>query len=96
MRAAIFQQANVTGRIDALVRWMQFRMATLEGAKAMGLDDHVGSLEAGKRADVVGGGLEPSRDTAVYDRSRRWSIRPLRADVRTVLLGGPRSVVGRF
>lgn len=29
------------------------RMATLEGAKAIGLDDEVGSLEVGKRADVV-------------------------------------------
>ncbi|MGI9557148.1 MAG: amidohydrolase family protein, partial [Solirubrobacterales bacterium] len=29
------------------------RMATLEGADAMGLADQVGSLEAGKRADVV-------------------------------------------
>jgi cytosine/adenosine deaminase-related metal-dependent hydrolase len=29
------------------------RMATLEGAEAMGLADRIGSLEAGKRADVV-------------------------------------------
>jgi len=28
-------------------------MATIEGAKALGIDDAVGSLEAGKRADVV-------------------------------------------
>jgi 5-methylthioadenosine/S-adenosylhomocysteine deaminase len=28
-------------------------MATREGAKTLGLDDEIGSLEAGKRADVI-------------------------------------------
>src|SRR5206468_3301419 len=34
MRAAVFQQRTMTGRIDALGALDAFRMATLEGAKA--------------------------------------------------------------
>ena len=29
------------------------RMATIEGAKVLGLDDRIGSLRAGKQADIV-------------------------------------------
>jgi 5-methylthioadenosine/S-adenosylhomocysteine deaminase len=37
----------------ALDAWKVIRMATIEGARAIGLDGEIGSLEVGKRADMI-------------------------------------------
>ena len=56
----VMRWALAIGRLqeDAVTDFWQphhvFRMATLEGARAMGLDHEIGSLEIGKRADLVG------------------------------------------
>nr|WP_183344260.1 amidohydrolase [Conexibacter arvalis] len=50
--AALLQKVHHL-RADAITAVDVLRMATLEGARALRLDDRVGSLEAGKRADVV-------------------------------------------
>jgi 5-methylthioadenosine/S-adenosylhomocysteine deaminase len=42
-------------------------MATIEGARAMKLDDRIGSLEAGKRADLVAVELGGAGTTPLWD-----------------------------
>jgi 5-methylthioadenosine/S-adenosylhomocysteine deaminase len=44
-----------TKRTDptAFLAWEALRVGTIEGARALGIDDRVGSLEEGKRADLV-------------------------------------------
>ena len=38
---------------EVMPAWKALRMATIEGAKAVGVDDIVGSLESGKRGDLI-------------------------------------------
>jgi len=52
------------------------RAATIQGARLCGLDAETGSLEQGKRADIVGLGNDPLRDITAT------------ADVRLVVQGG--------
>jgi 5-methylthioadenosine/S-adenosylhomocysteine deaminase len=61
MRSAALLAKAVAGDAQALPAEQALRMATLNGAKAMGIDHITGSLEVGKAADIVAinlGGLE--------------------------------------
>lgn len=57
----IFNEMKLTGLFNKIKyrdptvfpAWEVLRMATIEGAQAIGLGDEVGSLEAGKQADVI-------------------------------------------
>ena len=50
---ALLTAREKTGRPDALIAEDVLQMATLNGARAVGMADRLGSLEVGKRADVV-------------------------------------------
>lgn len=42
-------------------------LATFGGARTLGLDSHIGSLEEGKAADLAAFHIDPARDEPVYD-----------------------------
>jgi 5-methylthioadenosine/S-adenosylhomocysteine deaminase len=88
MRAAVFQQRTLTGRVDALGAADAFRMATIAGAEAMGLQEHLGSLEPGKRADFAVVDLGHCATQPVYDPVETMVYSASRNDVRSVFLAG--------
>lgn len=70
LRHAALLAKAVTG-VTTLKAREAFHLATIEGARALGIDDKVGSLEVGKRADIAvvridGPHVEPGGD--VYSR----------------------------
>ncbi|HSS21768.1 MAG TPA: 5'-deoxyadenosine deaminase [Pyrinomonadaceae bacterium] len=65
------------------------RIATIEGARAMGLGDEIGSLEPGKRADVVVIGLDALHSTpASSDPISTVVYSAQTSDVRSVIIDG--------
>ncbi|MGM0396036.1 MAG: amidohydrolase family protein [Bacillota bacterium] len=51
---------------EKMPAWKALRMATIEGAKAIGLGEFVGSLETGKRADFIAIDLQKPSMSPVY------------------------------
>ncbi|NBF03849.1 TRZ/ATZ family hydrolase [Pseudomonas sp. Fl5BN2] len=66
-RTAALLAKAVAGSATALDAHRALRMATLNGARAMGLDNQVGSLEIGKAADLVAFDLSGLAQQPIYD-----------------------------
>ncbi len=65
-----------------------FELATLGGARALGLEDEIGSLEAGKWADLVILDLRAPHAVGPRDVYTQLVYSARADDVRTVLVGG--------
>jgi 5-methylthioadenosine/S-adenosylhomocysteine deaminase len=63
-------------------------MATIEGAKALGMGNIVGSLEVGKKADVIIIGLNKPHLTPLYNEYSHLVYAANGADVDTVIIDG--------
>ncbi len=56
---------------EVMPAWKALRMATIEGAKALGLEDTAGSLETGKRGDLIAIDLRKAPMQPVYTHPMR-------------------------
>jgi 5-methylthioadenosine/S-adenosylhomocysteine deaminase len=77
-------------RLDPTVMDAQtvVRMATIEGAKALGMEKITGSLEAGKKADIIVIGLDKPHLTPLYNEYSHLVYAASGADVDTVVISG--------
>ena len=88
MRTAALLQ-KVSRGADALPARRVLRMATIDGARALGLDQEIGSLEAGKRADITIINLKDAHMTPrTKDPASTVVYAALASDVRTVIIDG--------
>ena len=63
-------------------------MATIEGAKALHMDKEIGSLEAGKKADLILISLDEPNAVPMYDVYAQLAYALKGGDVETVVIGG--------
>jgi 5-methylthioadenosine/S-adenosylhomocysteine deaminase len=87
MRTAALLQKAVHGP-EVLPAGRALRMATLDGARALGLADDIGSLEVGKRADVIVVDLKRLHATPETDVVSSLVYSAQASDVRTTIIDG--------
>ena len=63
-------------------------MATIDGARALHMDKEIGSLEAGKKADLILIGLDAPNAVPMYDIYAQIAYALKGNDVETVIIGG--------
>ncbi|MGB2669511.1 MAG: amidohydrolase family protein, partial [Candidatus Acidiferrum sp.] len=63
-------------------------MATIDGAKALHMEKEIGSLEAGKKADIILIGLEEPNAVPMFDVYSQLAYALKANDVETVVIGG--------
>jgi 5-methylthioadenosine/S-adenosylhomocysteine deaminase len=85
---AAFLHKVQSGDPRAIPAAAALQMATMDGAKALGLEKQIGSLEAGKKADVVVVSMNSARQTPLYDPVSHLVYASRGDDVRTVIVNG--------
>jgi 5-methylthioadenosine/S-adenosylhomocysteine deaminase len=63
-------------------------MATIEGARALHMEEEIGSLEPGKKADLVVISLDEPNAVPMYDVYAQLAYALKESDVETVVIGG--------
>jgi 5-methylthioadenosine/S-adenosylhomocysteine deaminase len=88
MRQAAFLHKLSTRDPRALPAATVLELATLGGARVLGMDRHLGSLEPGKRADLLIVGMSQARQTPLYDAVSHVVYVTRGDDVETTIVNG--------
>jgi 5-methylthioadenosine/S-adenosylhomocysteine deaminase len=88
MRQASFLAKHATHDPTALSAQAALDMATIGGARALHMERLIGSLEAGKRADLITVSMSAVRQTPMYDPVSHLVYATRGDDVRTTIVNG--------
>ncbi|HEY3158784.1 MAG TPA: amidohydrolase [Vicinamibacterales bacterium] len=88
MRAASFLQKVATSDPTVVSAKTAVQMATIGGARALGMEKQVGSLEPGKRADMIIVRMSAARQTPMYDPISHLVYVTRGDDVQTTIVNG--------
>lgn len=94
MRLAALLAKGASGNPEGVPEHQALRMATLNGAKALGLDDRIGSLEIGKQADIVAVDLSGANTQPCYDVVSQLVYSAGRGEVSDVWIAGRQVLSG--
>jgi 5-methylthioadenosine/S-adenosylhomocysteine deaminase len=92
MRTAALLAKGVSGDASALDAASALRMATLGSARAMGLGEVVGSIEAGKQADLVLVDMDPLETQPMFNAISQLVYATGRQQVSDVWVAGVRKL----
>lgn len=95
MRAAALLAKGVAGEATALPAHAALRMATLNGARALGLDDRIGSIVPGKQADLTAIDLSPLESQPLYDPVSQVVYSAAREQITNVWVNGKQLLAKR-
>ena len=88
MRQAAFLHKLTSGDPRVIPAPIAIEMATIDGARVAGMDREIGSLEPGKRADVIVVSMSSARQTPMYDPLSHLVYVTRGDDVRTTIVNG--------
>jgi 5-methylthioadenosine/S-adenosylhomocysteine deaminase len=88
MRQASFLAKLSTRDPTAVPAAAAVDMATIGGARALGMEKLIGSLEPGKRADLIAVSMNAARQTPMYDPVSHLVYVTRGDDVRTTIVNG--------
>ena len=81
-------QKVTTMNPQALPAVAALEMATIRGARALGMEKEIGSLETGKRADLITVRLDRPNAAPLYDAISQMVYALKASDVRDVMVNG--------